>query len=174
MGTESIVIGTIPTPFGTYGAVLSATGLCRLTSPTEPLALCHSWADRWMPRARRLPETGELAEVAAQLAGYCAGELQAFTIDLDLRGTPFQQQVWFALRSIPFGEVRTYSEIADAIGRPKAVRAVGAANGANPVAVIVPCHRVIGSSGELTGYAGGLAMKARLLEHERLQRGAAS
>jgi O-6-methylguanine DNA methyltransferase len=174
LGSERVVIGTIATPIGTYGAVLSARGLCRLTSPTEVLALCHAWVDRWEPTAIRLPDGGELSSVTAELLDYLAGRRRAFTLPLDLRGTPFQLAVWAALRSIPFGEVRTYAQIAAMIGRPRAVRAVGAANGANPVAVIVPCHRVIGSNGELVGYAGGIEMKRMLLEHEQGPCGALS
>lgn len=167
MQNERLVIGTIETPVGTYRAVLSQRGLCRLTSPSEPLTLCHDWADRWMPGARRLPDAGELAEVSAELAAYFAGHRRAFSIPLDLRGTPFQLQVWAALGAIPFGEVRTYAEIARTIGRPAAVRAVGAAIGANPIALMVPCHRVIGSNGRLVGYAGGMNLKRTLLEHEQ-------
>jgi len=169
LGPESLVLGSIDTPAGTYGAVLSVRGLCRLTLPTEPQALCQAWADRWLPRAKRLPDQGDLTQVAEELAAYFAGRLRTFSVELDLRGTPFQLQVWEALRRIPFGEVRSYAQIAQYIGRPQAVRAVGAANGANPVALIVPCHRVIGSGGDLVGYAGGLAMKRSLLEHERRQ-----
>src|SRR5439155_18130327 len=95
-----------------------------------------------------------------------AGERIHFTCPLDLHGTAFQIEVWEALYRIPYGETRTYAEIARAIGRPAAVRAVGAANGANPVAILVPCHRVIGSNGTLTGYGGGLAHKKWLLDHE--------
>jgi methylated-DNA-[protein]-cysteine S-methyltransferase len=167
MDSDRIVIGTIDTPIGIYGAVLSETGLCRLTSPTEPLAFCHAWADRWMPKAQRLPDAGELGPVAAELTAYFAGKLPVFAIPLDLRGTPFQMSVWAALATIPAGELRSYAEIARMIGRPSAVRAVGAAIGANPVAVIVPCHRVVGSDNTLTGYAGGLDLKRQLLNHEQ-------
>jgi methylated-DNA-[protein]-cysteine S-methyltransferase len=107
-----------------------------------------------------------LREAVRQLRAYFDGALRQFTIPLDLRGTPFQLRVWRELETIPFGECRTYSDIAQAIGAPRAVRAVGAANGANPVAIVVPCHRVIGSSGKLVGYGGGLPLKKRLLELE--------
>ncbi|HSP13306.1 MAG TPA: methylated-DNA--[protein]-cysteine S-methyltransferase [Thermoanaerobaculia bacterium] len=105
-------------------------------------------------------------DVAGQLAEYFAGKRRTFDVDLDLSGTPFQLEVWSALQRIPYGEVRSYGEIARAIKRPKAVRAVGAANGANPIPIIVPCHRVIGSNGSLTGFGGGLDVKRRLLELE--------
>jgi methylated-DNA-[protein]-cysteine S-methyltransferase len=108
-----------------------------------------------------------LAEVARQLRAYFAGQLRHFELPLDLAGTEFQRRVWLELTRIPYGETRTYQEMARAIGTPKAVRAVGAANGANPVAIVVPCHRVIGASGKLVGYGGGLPLKRRLLTLER-------
>jgi O-6-methylguanine DNA methyltransferase len=104
-----------------------------------------------------------------ELRRYLAGERVQFTCPLDLHGTEFQVEVWEELFRIPYGETRTYAEIARAIGRPAAVRAVGAANGANPVAIIVPCHRVIGSNGTLTGYGGGLPTKAWLLSLEGIR-----
>jgi methylated-DNA-[protein]-cysteine S-methyltransferase len=108
--------------------------------------------------------------VASRLARYFAGDLGALAdIDVESFGTPFQQSVWRQLRLIPTGQTRTYAEIARAIGAPTAVRAVGAANGANPVGIVVPCHRVIGSDGKLTGFAGGLPAKRWLLEHENAQ-----
>jgi len=108
--------------------------------------------------------------VASRLRNYFDGKLGALA-DLDVEGfgTPFQQSVWRQLRLIPTGQTRTYAEIAHAIGAPTAVRAVGAANGANPVGIVVPCHRVIGSDGKLTGFAGGLPAKRWLLEHENAQ-----
>lgn len=101
-----------------------------------------------------------------QLSEYFAGRRRVFDLDLQPGGTPFQQAVWHALLDVPFGKTCSYSDIAQAIGRPSAVRAVGAANGRNPIAIIVPCHRVIGRSGALTGYAAGLDRKRRLLDHE--------
>ncbi|HJT59839.1 MAG TPA: methylated-DNA--[protein]-cysteine S-methyltransferase, partial [Ktedonobacteraceae bacterium] len=102
-----------------------------------------------------------------ELARYMAGERLQFTCPLDMRGTAFQVAVWQELLHIPYGETRSYLDIAQAIGRPAAVRAVGAANGANPIAIIVPCHRVIGSNGSLTGYGGGLPAKEWLLALEK-------
>ncbi|MEH6583206.1 MAG: methylated-DNA--[protein]-cysteine S-methyltransferase [Halioglobus sp.] len=107
-----------------------------------------------------------LDATARQLLEYFAGDRQHFELPLKAAGTAFQQQVWGALCGIPYGEVRSYSEIALEIDRPKAVRAVGAANGRNPLPVIVPCHRVIGRDGSLTGFAGGLEMKKALLSLE--------
>ncbi len=107
-----------------------------------------------------------LAESERQLRAYFAGDLREFSVPLDMQGTEFQKQIWRELIKIPYGETRSYMDIAEAIGSPGAVRAVGAANGANPIAIIVPCHRVIGSGGKLVGYGGGLALKKRLLDLE--------
>lgn len=111
-------------------------------------------ANRWMTQA------------ADELRAYFTANLRVFTVPLDMQGTEFQLCVWNYLKKIPYGETRSYAQVAENIGRPKAVRAVGAANGSNPVAIIVPCHRVIGSSGKLTGYGGGLPLKKRLLQLE--------
>jgi methylated-DNA-[protein]-cysteine S-methyltransferase len=107
-----------------------------------------------------------ILEAERQLAEYFAGRRQRFTLPLDPSGTAFQRDVWDALRTIPFGETRSYAQIARQIGHPRAVRAVGAANGRNPLSIVVPCHRVVGSTGALTGFAGGLDVKARLLALE--------
>jgi O-6-methylguanine DNA methyltransferase len=107
-----------------------------------------------------------LLEAERQLRAYFEGALREFELPLDMQGTDFQKRVWTQLRTIPYGETRSYGQIAAAIGAPTAVRAVGAANGANPIAIVVPCHRVIGASGKLVGYGGGLALKKRLLELE--------
>jgi methylated-DNA-[protein]-cysteine S-methyltransferase len=102
-----------------------------------------------------------------QLAAYFAGGLTAFDLPLALHGTPFQRRVWAALQGIPYGSVVSYGQLADRLGQPTASRAVGLANGRNPVGIIVPCHRVVGSTGSLTGYGGGLARKRQLLDFER-------
>jgi methylated-DNA-[protein]-cysteine S-methyltransferase len=107
-----------------------------------------------------------LVETERQLREYFAGRRREFAVTLDVSGTEFQRKVWSALLTIPFGETRSYAELARQIGHPTAVRAVGAANGRNPVSIIAPCHRVIGSTGKLTGFAGGLEVKARLLALE--------
>ncbi|MEV1070066.1 methylated-DNA--[protein]-cysteine S-methyltransferase [Streptomyces sp. NPDC050263] len=105
-------------------------------------------------------------ETEAQLEAYFAGELKEFTLELSLHGTPFQRTVWAELRKIPYGETRAYGELAEALGNPTASRAVGLANGRNPIGIVVPCHRVIGAGGSLTGYGGGLDRKQRLLDFE--------
>jgi O-6-methylguanine DNA methyltransferase len=151
--TDPLTTVALPTALGTFQAVLSREGVRELRFPNQvrPAAPADD------PRA---------GEVAGQLDDYLAGRRRGFTVPLDLRGTPFQLQVWAALREIPFGEVRSYAEVASAIGRPVAVRAVGAANGANPVPIVVPCHRVIGTDGRLVGFGPGIEWKVRLLAIE--------
>ncbi|WP_411080513.1 methylated-DNA--[protein]-cysteine S-methyltransferase [Streptomyces sp. cmx-18-6] len=113
-----------------------------------------------------VPDPEPFDEVIRQLTAYFAGELTDFDLPLHLHGTEFQRSVWAELRKIPYGETRTYGELAGELGKPGASRAVGLANGKNPVGIIVPCHRVIGASGGLTGYGGGLERKQRLLAFE--------
>jgi methylated-DNA-[protein]-cysteine S-methyltransferase len=112
------------------------------------------------------PDPDGLPAVREQLAAYFAGERTSFDVPLDLRGTAFQQRVWAELLAIPYGGTRTYGELAAALGAPAASRAVGLANGRNPVSIVVPCHRVVGASGSLTGYAGGVERKRALLDLE--------
>jgi O-6-methylguanine DNA methyltransferase len=162
----SVVIGSLDTSLGRFGVVLTELGLARLGLPNESLEDCEHWARRRVPRATRVDDSTRLKRVGDELVAYLAGELRAFTITLDLRGTPFQVRVWRAVQGIEYGEVRTYASIAAQIDAPRAVRAVGAANGANPIPILIPCHRVLGSNGTLTGYGGGLEMKRRLLALE--------
>jgi methylated-DNA-[protein]-cysteine S-methyltransferase len=147
-------------------------------SPVGPLTLVAAdgvLAGLYMDRQRHRPSPevfGEpdadlFAECARQLDAYFAGRLTRFDLPLTLDGTPFQRQVWAALQDVPYGETVSYGQLAEEIGRPTAARAVGLANGRNPIAVIVPCHRVVGASGALTGYGGGLDRKRHLLAHER-------
>lgn len=112
------------------------------------------------------PDDTPFTETIDELRAYFAGRLKEFTIQLHLDGTPFQRSVWAQLQKIPYGETRSYGELADALGNPNASRAVGLANGKNPLGIIVPCHRVVGANGSLTGYGGGLPRKKWLLEHE--------
>jgi methylated-DNA-[protein]-cysteine S-methyltransferase len=130
------------------------------------------WPDHDSRRVRLGPLVEDqdhpiLIETERQLGAYFAGERQSFTLPLDFHGTAFQITVWQALLAIPFGETRSYGEIARQIGKPNASRAVGAANGRNPISIIAPCHRLVGSDGSLTGFAGGLAAKQHLLRMER-------
>jgi methylated-DNA-[protein]-cysteine S-methyltransferase len=110
-----------------------------------------------------------LDQVVRQLKAYFAGELENFDLSLSPRGTPFQQKVWSELQKIPYGKTISYGELARRIGNPKASRAVGLANGSNPISIVIPCHRVIGSNGKLTGYGGGLPIKEKLLALEKRQ-----
>ena len=119
------------------------------------------------PDWQRADDDPLLASARSQLAEYFDGRRSSFDLPLAPRGTPFQEAVWRALLAVPYGATSTYGAVAGAIRRPKAVRAVGAAIGANPIAIVVPCHRIIGADGSLTGYAGGLDRKARLLALER-------
>jgi methylated-DNA-[protein]-cysteine S-methyltransferase len=141
----------IETPIGPLHAVVDDDGRLLELGFREP--------KDWTPRA--LPAT-----VVSQLADYFSGRRKTFDLELAPRGTPFQRAVWSALCAIPYGDTISYAELAHRIGKPAAVRAVGAANGANPIPVIIPCHRVIGSNGSLTGYGGGIERKQWLLAHE--------
>ena len=133
------------------------------------LAYLHMAEQRYAPAAGSFGERdpGPLAEAARQLAGYFAGTQTTFDLELALAGTPFQQRVWKELQAIGYGETISYGQLADRIGQPTASRAVGLANGRNPVGIIVPCHRVVGADGSLTGYGGGIERKRYLLAHEQ-------
>lgn len=150
----------VASPVGALKLVASDTGLIAILWEKETPKRVPLGA---MTKA---PDHPVLTAAAAQLAEYFAGARQAFDLPLDFRGTDFQKAVWAQLLAIPFGETRSYAEIARAIGRPSACRAVGAANGRNPVSIIAPCHRVVGANGTLTGFAGGLEAKRRLLALE--------
>jgi len=150
----------MPSPVGELTLVASDAGLVAVL-----------WEDddpRRVPLADFLDDAGHsvLERATLQLGEYFGGERTRFDLPLDFRGTDFQKSVWHALLTIPFGETRSYRQIAEAVGRPTASRAVGAANGRNPVSIIAPCHRVVGTSGALTGFAGGLEAKAFLLKLE--------
>lgn len=146
-----------------------------LDSPVGTLTLVAEdgvLAGVFLPDHRHAPsldlpvDPADLPAAREQLIAYFARDLKEFDLPLMAHGTPFQEQVWAALRTIPYGQTWTYGELAAALGRPSAVRAVGLANGRNPLSVVVPCHRVVGAGGSLTGYGGGLAAKAWLLDHE--------
>lgn len=147
-------------PVGTLTLVATARGLAAVMWDLDPSAVVRP--DLWTKEN----EHPILVATARQLAEYFDRKRQTFDLPLDVAGTAFQHRVWGALRTIPFGETRSYADIAQQIGQPSASRAVGAANGKNPVAIVTPCHRVIGSNGTLTGFAGGIDNKAWLLTHE--------
>ena len=158
---KNYVTKTVGSPVGALKLVASDRGLAAILWPDDdPLRVR-------LGEPADAPQHPVLLETERQLAEYFAGTRKAFSLPLDFAGTEFQRSVWAALLTIPYGETRSYGQIARQIGRPKAVRAVGAANGRNPLSIVAPCHRVIGASGELTGYAAGVLRKKRLLEHER-------
>ena len=152
--------------------------ICWRESPIGPLGVGEEdgaitlilFAGQQPPEGYREGETPLLEEAWAQLERYFTGELRQFSLPLAPAGTPFPQAVWRALEEIPYGETRSYGEIAGQVGRPKASRAVGAANHRNPIPIVIPCHRVIGAGGTLTGYGGGLDRKRLLLDLERQNR----
>jgi methylated-DNA-[protein]-cysteine S-methyltransferase len=143
-----------PSPIGDLLLVANEEGLLEVHFPPA------------LPPRRSQRAFGPLTEVIRQLSEYFAGSRKEFDVPLALHGTPFQLDVWRALQRIPYGETRSYEQIAHSIGRPTATRAVGAANGANPIPIIVPCHRVIGKNGALTGFGGGIPVKRKLLDLE--------
>jgi methylated-DNA-[protein]-cysteine S-methyltransferase len=160
-----IELSVLESPLGDLVLAFSEGGLCALQFDESPAQL-RARLERSYP-GTKFGKVSGTAEVAAKLSAYFSGALQGLeTIPVAPKGTAFQQRVWTTLRAIPLGETRSYLQIAKAIGNPSAVRAVGAANGQNPIAVVVPCHRVIASDGTLCGYGGGLWRKEWLLEHE--------
>ena len=150
------------TPLGTLRVVGGDGGVARIDLPN---AAAHAPDPGW--RERRRPSAGPLREAKRQLLEYFDGARRDFDLPLAADGTAFQRRVWDELRRIPYAETISYGELARRIGRPTASRAVGAANGRNPLAIVVPCHRVIGADGALTGYGGGLPVKETLLAHEQ-------
>jgi methylated-DNA-[protein]-cysteine S-methyltransferase len=151
----------------TFYLAATDSGLCCITLPNETFETLELWARKYIPRAILVNDEDMLAPYHRQLKEYFNGTRKEFAIPLDLNGTPFQLQVWQALQEIPYGVTKSYGELAITIDCPRAVRAVGTANGANPVPIVIPCHRVIGKNGTLTGYRGGLDIKAELLRLEQ-------
>ena len=167
--TKTLYWSSTASPVGELILMATEEGICWTGMPEHSIDEGLERAKRWMTIERVIEgeEVEPLRQGMDELRRYIAGERVQFASPLDLYGTPFQLEVWQELYRIPYGETRSYAGIAKAIGRPLAVRAVGTANGANPVAVVVPCHRVIGSNGSLTGYGGGLPMKEWLLSLEK-------
>ncbi|HEX7102937.1 MAG TPA: methylated-DNA--[protein]-cysteine S-methyltransferase [Nitrolancea sp.] len=164
---EELALGSVETPLGTVWVATSEAGVRVVTVPAASEGDCLAIASsKGRAICRQDLPSDQLAQVLDELRRYFAGMLRVFTTPLDLRGTPFQRRVWAAVAAVPYGETVTYREIAERIGAPNAYRAVGAANGANPAAIIVPCHRIIGSEGKLHGYGGGLHQKRALLDLE--------
>ena len=161
-----VSVETIPSPLGPLTLAVRNGRLCALHFGDDRVAV-HAALRRWYGDESILVPAGAMP-VAASLEAYFAGETTALDgIEVELNGTPFQRRVWEALRGVRAGATASYGDIARQIGTTAAVRAVGAANGANPVAIVVPCHRITGTNGRLTGYGGGLDRKEWLLRHER-------
>ena len=160
--TTSYISKTMPSPVGLLTLVASDAGLAAILWEND---------NSGRVRLRHAPgDNAVLRDAERQLGEYFAGTRTDFDLPLDFTGTDFQKSVWQALLTIPFGETRSYAQIARQIGKPRAMRAVGAANGKNPISIVAPCHRVIGANGTLTGFAGGLEATARLLALEAASR----
>ena len=156
---EKTVFTVMNSPLGKILVAGNAQGLSHVSFQDGSSAI--------VPEVTWQQNNASLTDAVQQLGAYFAGELQDFNLPLAPKGTPFQQEVWRFLLTIPYGQTTSYGTIAQAMNKPRATRAVGAANGRNPIPIIIPCHRVIGSNGQLTGYAGGLRFKEALLSLER-------
>jgi methylated-DNA-[protein]-cysteine S-methyltransferase len=152
---ETLTTRLVPTPVGQLTLVASPRGLRQVL-----------WAGQSPPETSVAASSDVLEEATLKLGAYFAGDLRRFDLPLDLAGTEFQVAAWRALADIPYGTTISYGEQARRLGRPGAVRAVGAANGRNPLPIVLPCHRIVGADGSLVGFGGGLSVKQRLLEHE--------
>lgn len=164
---ERVHTASFDSPIGTLRAASTERGLAFLELPHASGSGLAGFLQRLGPDCAVKPGFAPNRDAIAQVTEYLEGKRDRFTLALDLRGTDFQRAVWQALLAIPYGETRTYAEVAAAVGCPKAVRATGSANGANPVPLVVPCHRVVAAGGRLGGYGGGAVLKARLLALER-------
>ncbi len=165
---ETLFVTDYESPLGKYVIASSQRGVVCL----EPENYAVQRLVRWEKEGIKIHNgSTQNKEVIYQLDAYFARKLRQFWVSLDLRGTDFQRRVWELVRTIPYGETRSYGQIAGALGHPRASRAVGGANGANPVSIIVPCHRVIGADGRLVGYGGGLDRKQALLDLEAAKSG---
>ncbi|UFJ41307.1 methylated-DNA--[protein]-cysteine S-methyltransferase [Brevibacillus humidisoli] len=160
--------GVMESPIGSLLIASTEQGLCFIEFGTGDAALLslERWCKRWGLKRKEGAHSDCNRQVIRQLKQYFDGSRQTFDLPLDLYGTPFQKKVWSELLNIPYGEVRSYKDVALAIGAARAVRAIGGANNQNPIPVVIPCHRVIGSNGALVGYGGGLSIKESLLRLE--------
>jgi O-6-methylguanine DNA methyltransferase len=165
--TTTVSYAISQTPIGPLHLFSTHRGLVKLALPNESYAEAEAYVRRVLGSVTLREDEAAQAQALNALAAYFAGSGRAFNIALDPRGTPFQRLVWDAVAAVPYGETRTYGTIARNIGRPAAVRAVGAANGANPLPIIIPCHRLIGANGSLIKYGGGLEIKRQLLALEQ-------
>jgi O-6-methylguanine DNA methyltransferase len=164
---ESVAIGSLDTPIGVVWMACSERGVCKVVFPAGGAkATLDRWLAAHLPASELSTTSALLGQTSGELGEYFAGIRHDFTLPLDLRGSSFHQRVWLALTQIPYGRTVSYGDLARTLGAPKAARAVGAACGANPVPILAPCHRVLGSDGSLHGFGGGLPVKAWLLQHE--------
>jgi methylated-DNA-[protein]-cysteine S-methyltransferase len=163
---EPVHTAQIDSPIGPLRLLSTSQGLAYVELPHASGRGLEGWLRRCLPDSRCDEAFAPNRAAAVQIVEYLEGKRRSFDLALDPRGTPFQRAVWRELAAIAYGETRSYQEVARAIGKPRAVRSVGAANGANPLALVVPCHRVIAADGSLGGYGGGLELKARLLAME--------
>jgi O-6-methylguanine DNA methyltransferase len=163
---DQVYYAAFHTSLGKMHMASTAQGVCKIRLPKEGEEAFFRWLHRFFGEDNTLEGAGWNEAVVAELERYLAGEIREFSCSLDVRGTPFQRAVWEEMRRIPYGTTRTYGDIARIIDHPRAYRAVGAASGANPLPIVVPCHRVIGRDGSLRGYGGGLELKEALLKLE--------
>jgi O-6-methylguanine DNA methyltransferase len=164
---KTLYVASMDSPIGGLTFVGSERGLFYVFLPIEGRRVTAAMMRKRFPGARITVDDGCLEESLRQIREYFAGKRTKFSVKLDIQGTDFQKKVWKALTEVPYGETESYAGICRRIGRPAAARAVGAACGANPFPIIVPCHRIVGKDGSLTGFAGGLRMKEKLLEMEK-------
>jgi O-6-methylguanine DNA methyltransferase len=164
---EHVAAGSLDTPIGVLWVACSTRGVCKVIFPCEGAkAALDRWLALYLPTSEPIATSALLERTRGELSEYFADTRHDFTLPLDCRGSAFYQRVWQALTHIPYGRTVSYGHLARTLGAPKAARAVGAACGANPVPIIAPCHRVLGSDGSLHGFGGGIALKAWLLRHE--------
>jgi len=163
---ENVYYSPVETTWGTFMLASTDKGICQLHFLRKDDACFFAWLEKKLG-ARGEPNPRVHRDAARELKEYLQGRRKQFDLPLDLRGTPFQLKVWAQLRAIPYGETASYGEIAKAAGTPKGARAVGMANHANPVLLMVPCHRVIGKNGDLVGFGCGLELKEKLLNLEK-------
>lgn len=167
--TQTLYLKTIPTEYGDCIVVASEKGICYMSTPRTKKEHVITWLKKHIPHQQLIEntDTSLLKKVTKELTDYFSGKKITFSGPFDLYGTPFQKSVWDELSRIPYGKTATYGQIAARVGNPKASRAIGMANNKNPVAIMIPCHRVVGSNGNLVGYAGGLDTKEWLLSLEK-------
>ena len=164
---HAIFYSHMETPIGKLLVASSEKGLVRIMFSHEGKVDSVSLLKKEHPEETLVEDRGKNLLVIKQLEEYFNGSRTVFSLPLDIRGTEFQKSVWDALKKVPYGETRSYGEIARSIGKPKAARAVGNANRKNPIPIVIPCHRIIGSDGSMTGFGGGIPLKKKLLELER-------